>query len=72
MKALANFGHQFNSKEKDLRRYVRLYFVREGSFTLEKNKGEDTSQVADGDYFGVDILRDQNKDGKKHSFSVLP
>ena len=49
-----------------------LYFVREGSFTLEKNKGEDTSQVADGDYFGVDILRDQNKDGKKHSFSVLP
>ena len=45
MKALANFGHQFNSKEKDLRRYVRLYFVREGSFTLEKNKGEDLSSI---------------------------
>ena len=50
-----------------------LYFVREGSVTLEKNKGEDISQVAAGDYFGeADILRDQNKDGKKHSFSVLP
>lgn len=43
-----------------------LYFVREGSVTLLLNKGEDKKLVEAGDYFGEqNMLRDQNKGGKK-------
>ncbi|KAL7471504.1 hypothetical protein ACHAXS_011777 [Conticribra weissflogii] len=44
-----------------------MYFVREGSVTLLRNKGEDRTIIQAGDYFGEqNMLRDQNKDGKKH------
>lgn len=43
-----------------------LYFVREGMVTLLLNKGEDKKLVEAGDYFGEqNMLRDQNKGGKK-------
>lgn len=44
-----------------------LYFVREGTVTLVLNKGEDQKIVEAGDFFGEqNMLRDQNKGGKKH------
>lgn len=44
-----------------------LYFIREGSSTLETNKGEDCRIIESGNYFGeANMLRDQNKDGLKH------
>jgi len=44
-----------------------MYFVREGAVTLLRNKGEDRTIIEAGNYFGEqNMLRDQNKDGKKH------
>lgn len=44
-----------------------IYFVREGSVTLIMNKGAHKKVVEAGDYFGEqNMVRDQNKDGKKH------
>jgi len=44
-----------------------LYFVREGTVTLEMNKGQDCRVVESGGYFGEgNMLRDQNRDGMNH------
>lgn len=44
-----------------------IYFVREGSVTLEMNKGSDTKIISAGDYFGEkNMLRDQNKPNRNY------
>ena len=60
----------FNASDKV---EAALYFVRQGTVTLKLNKGDNIRYIEAGDYFGENnMLRDQNKDSRKHSIFRSP